>query len=77
MSRRIANVGQIDRVLRDALGPVSSVRRASADGFRSDGGSGGEDQRMVDRRLRVPPLDLVLPLLQHRGLERNDIETVF
>ena len=62
--RRIADIRQIDRMFRNALRSMSSVRRgASSEGLRSSGRSAGKDQRMVNCRLRVPAFDLVLPFL--------------
>lgn len=68
--RRIANVGEIHRVFRNALCRVGPVgRRTSPGGFRADVGPGGEDQRVVDRGLGVASFDLVLAFLQHRRLK--------
>ncbi len=78
MCRRIANIRQINRMLRNALGRVSSVRRgASSERLRSSGRSAGKDQRMIHGRFRVPAFDLVLSFLQHCRLEQNKIRNVY
>lgn len=78
MCRRIADIRQINWMLRNALGRVSSVGRgASSERLRSSGRSAGKDQRMIDGRFRVPAFDLVLSFLQHCRLERNKLRNVF
>ena len=64
MSRRVADVGEIDGMFRDGFGRVRAVRRrASAQRFGAAGRPAGQDERVVDGGLGVAPLDLVLPFL--------------
>ena len=87
MGGRVADISQVDLLLA-LLSPVPAVpgggvlAHGAAGPAHDDalgdgggaGGGGGEDERVVDGGLGVAALDLVLALLQHRGLQEREEE---
>ena len=70
VSWRVANVGQIDRMLGNAFYRVNTVsRRRGTHGLGPGGRPGREHQRVVDGRFGIATFDLVLAFLQHRRLQ--------